>query len=82
MARPPAQRPTLPAALTQEAVATLCREGALLWAEQTAGAPTVDCAAVTVADGAGVAFLWALQARARAHGITLTLEHLLPELSA
>ena len=57
MARPLAPRPTLPAALTQEAVATLCREGALLWAERAAGTPTLDCAAVTVADGAGVAFL-------------------------
>ena len=82
MARPLATCPTLPAALTQDAVATLCREGALLWAEQAAGAQTLDCAAVTVADGAGVAFLWVLQQRVRAHGGELTLAKLLPELSA
>lgn len=81
MARPLATPPALPAALTQEAVAALCREGALLWAGQTTGARTLDCAAITVADGAGVAFLWVLQQRARAAGGEVTLLHLLPELA-
>ncbi len=82
MAKPLPTAVVLPAALTQKTVAALCREGALTWAGCSAQARTLDCSAVTVADGAGVAFLWVMQQRARANGGDLRLEALPAELAA
>ena len=71
---------TLPESLTRESVSALCAQGFLAWLDR-ANASSLDCSAVRVADGAGLALLWVARQRAQQRGDAFTLAGLNPEIA-
>lgn len=70
----------LPESLTRESVSKLCAQGFLAWVDR-GGAISLDCSAVRVADGAGLALLWVARQRAQQRGDTCAWAGLNPEIA-